>query len=176
MAPNPITPLAGKTELETALRRLAPSLSRVAAETAGAFISAEAVPATDLRVTPRLPDLGLLRCSQKNIGEKHEMVCNLSVEKSEWQRLFGAGANEEFCIDAFCEMANCICGSLIADPAFADEFGYLIPCVPYAGHGKALPGSRSYRGAFRLGGAWIHFSISLQEASGILTREAMLVA
>lgn len=176
MAPNPITPLQGKPELETALRRLGPSLSRVAADTAGAFLSAEAVPATDWRVIPRLPDLGLLRCSQRNLGEKHEMVCNLSVEKSDWERLLGISADEEFCLDAFCEMANCICGSLIADPAFTDEFGHLIPCVPYAGHGKAAPLSRSHRGAFRMGGAWIHFSISVREASGVLTRDAVMVA
>jgi hypothetical protein len=176
MAPNHIDPLHGKPEMDAVLKRLAPSLSRLAAQTAGDFLSAEAVPASDFRVIPRLPDLGLLRCSQKNIGEKLEMVCNLSVEKSEWERLFGAGASEEFCIDAFCEMANCICGSLIADPGFTDEFGYLIPCVPYAGHGKAIPASRSYRGAFRLGGAWVHFSISLQDASALQPRDAMLVA
>lgn len=176
MAPNSITTLKAKTDLEIALLRLGPSLSRTAAETAGAFITAQAVPATDGSVIPGLPDLGVLHCSQKNIGEKLELVCNLSVEKAEWERLFGVGESEEFCIDAFCEMANCICGSLIADPAFTDEFGYLIPCVPCAGPGKPHPGTRGFGGAFRLGGAWVHFSLAMQQASGILARDAMMVA
>lgn len=177
MAPNNITTQRDvKAGIESALWRLGPAMARVAAETAGAFISTEAVPGTDWTVVPRLPDLGQLRCSQKNIGEKHEMICNLSVEKNEWQRLFASGENEDFTTDAFCEMANCICGGLIADPSFTDEFGYLIPCVPYAGHSKVPAAARTYRGTFRLGGAWIRFSVSVCDASGILSREATLVA
>src|SRR5688572_20595176 len=106
MAPNNIAQHQGKTDLETAIWRLGPSMARVATETAGAFIATEAVLGGDWTVIPRLPDLGVLRCSQKNIGEKHEMICNLSVEKAEWDRLFGTGESEDFCVDAFCEMAN----------------------------------------------------------------------
>src|SRR5687768_9256312 len=115
MAPDKITLHHRNTDLERALRRLGPGMARVAADTAGAFISVEAVLGTDWTVIPRLPDLGILRCSQKNIGEKREMVCNLSVEKAEWDRLFGA-ESDDYSVDAFCEMANCICGNLIADP------------------------------------------------------------
>lgn len=176
MAPNNITQLDEKVDLETAIWRIGPSMARVTAETAGAFIATEAVLGSDWTIIPRLPDLGTLRCSQKNIGEKHEMIINLSVEKSEWDRLFNTGEGEDFRLDAFCEMANCICGSLIADSAFTDEFGYLIPCVPYAGQSKSPKGGRSYRGAFRLGAAWVHFSITVHEATGILAPSAMLVA
>lgn len=176
MAPNNFISSKGKSDVHIALRRLGPSMARVAADTAGAFASAEAVPGTDWTVIPRLPDLGILRCSQKNVGEKHEMVCNLSVEKSEWDRLFGADGSEEFSVDAFCEMANCICGSLIADPAFTDEFGYLIPCVPCAGLGKTFADAGRFRCAFRLGGAWIHVSISVQAAAAVLSRDAVMVA
>lgn len=175
MAPNHIPQQDEKASIETAIWRMGPSMARVASETAGAFFGSEAVLGSDLSVIPRLSDLGVLRCSQKNIGEKHEMICNLAVEKSEWDRLFNSGENEEFRLDAFCEMANCICGGLIAETAFTDEFGYLIPCVPYSGHSKNPVGSRAYRSAFRLGGAWIYFSITVQVASGILT-PAMMVA
>lgn len=175
MAPNEFTHQEEKASLEAAIRRLGPSMARVASETAGAFFASNAVLGSDLSVIPRLPDLGALRCSQKNIGEKHEMICNLAVEKSEWDRLFTAGESEDFRLDAFCEMANCICGGLLAEAAFTDEFGYLIPCVPYSGHSKAPAGSRGYRSAFRMGGAWIHFSITVHAASGILA-PAMMVA
>lgn len=149
------------TDLEADRRRLGSSLSRVAAATAAAFLSTEAVMASEWSVIPRLPDLGVLRCSQKNIGERHSMVCNMSVEKAEWIRLLENPVDEDFSIDAFCELANCICGGLIAEASFTDEFGFLTPCVPYAGHSRIPATARTYRGAFRLAGAWVHFSISI---------------
>jgi hypothetical protein len=156
--------------------RLETSIGRIIAETAGAFAAADVFPLPDWMAIPRLPDLGILRCSQKNIGDRHEMICNLSVGKSEWQRLIGACEDEAFCLDALCEMANCVCGSLLADAAFADAFGFLIPCVPCAGYCQAGADSATCRGAFRLGGAWIHYAISVQAAAGILSSEATLAA
>jgi hypothetical protein len=180
MAPNTLTPYTvakdGKAETEAKLRRIGPSLARVAAETAGAFLNTQAFLGLAWSPIPRLPDLGVLRCSQKNIGEKIGMVCNLSVDKNEWARLLGPGAGDDFSMDAFCEMANCICGGLIADPAFTDEFGYLIPCVPYAGHIAAPASEKAYRGAFRMGSAWIHFSITVHASAAALPKSEMMAA
>lgn len=174
MAPNEFTQQGETASLEASIRRLGPSMARVASETAGAFFASNTVLGSDLSVIPRLPDLGVLRCSQKNIGEKYEMICNLSVEKSEWDRFFTAGESDDFRLDAFCEMANCICGGLLAEAAFTDEFGFLIPCVPYTGHAKATAGSRGYRSAFRMGGAWIYFTIKVHTATGILSPSMMV--
>lgn len=164
------------SDLETGLSRLRPRLARVVADTAGDFLAANAVPGSPWMVPSRLPDLGLLHSSQRNLGEKLEMICNLSVEKSEWRRLVGAAGGEDISQDAFCELANCICGNLIADAAFADEFGYLLPCVPCAGRAAAAPGARAARGAFRVGGAWVHFSISVQAAAGSFSSQSILAA
>lgn len=165
-----------RTDLDADRRRLGSSLSRVAAATAAAFLSTEAVMASDWSMVPRLPDLGVLRCSQRNVGERHEMICNMSVEKKEWNLLLGNPGDEEFSADAFCELANCICGGLTAEASITDEFGYLIPCVPYAGHSRIPDASRAYRGAFRLGGAWVHFSIAIREGVRSGNRESTLAA
>jgi hypothetical protein len=176
MSPNTFTLTDRKTGTEATLRRIGPSMARVAAETAGAFLNTKAYLGLAWSPIPRLPDLGVLRCSQKNLGEKTGMVCNLSVDKAEWTRLLGQGAGDDFSMDAFCEMANCICGGLIADPAFTEEFGYLIPCVPYAGHSAMPSAARPYRGAFRMGSAWIHFSISVLQSAESLTASEMMAA
>lgn len=161
---------------EFILHQLGPAMARIAAETSGAFLMSEAVPATDCTVVPRLPDLGILRCSQKNIGEKREMALSLAVDKAEWDRLFAGGEAEDFRVDAFCEMCNCACGGILADAAFTDAFGYLIPCVPHTGPAKAPLSARSYRAAFRIGGAWVHMTLSVGDASGILSPSQTMVA
>lgn len=177
MAPNPFTRTQDvHKDLEIALRRLRPTVSRVLAETAGAFLAAESVTGSDWTAMARLPDLGVLQCSQRNVGEKHEMICNLSVEKSEWRRLLGASGCEAFSQDAFCEMANCLCGSLLADAVFLDEFGYLVPCVPYAGHFRMPAETRSLRGAFRIGGVTVHYAIAVLAAAEYQPRQAILAA
>lgn len=161
--------------LESALRRLSPSMTRAAAETAGAFFCAKTSPGATWEA-PRLTDLGSLHCSQKNMGEKYEMTCNLGVERSEWDKLFTSKESEQFKMDAFCEMANCICGTLLADPGFSDEFGYLIPCVPCSGPSRAPAGSRTLRGAFRLSGILVYFAFTVQEAVAAVTRDFPLTA
>lgn len=177
MAPNPFTSSQDiHQDLETALRRLRPTIGRVLAETAGAFLASDAVPASDWTAMARLPDLGVLQCSQRNVGEKQEMICNLTVEKSEWLRLLGASGCEDYCQDAFCEMVNCLCGSLLADAVFQDEFGYLIPCVPYAGHFRVGAGTRGLRGAFRIGGVTVHYAIAILHTAVTRPRQAILAA
>lgn len=177
MAPNSLAlSIDACVDLEAALRRLGPSVRRVLAETAGAFLAADASPGSDWRTLSRLPDLGVLHCSQRNVGEKLEMICNLEVESSEWRRLLGEAACEDLCQDAFCEMANCICGSLLADAGFLDAFGYLVPCVPFAGPFRVAGDARTLRGAFRLGGALVHYAITVQAAAGALRRQPMLAA
>jgi hypothetical protein len=161
--------------IDAALRRLAPTLSRIAAATAGSLLGTGAMPGSDPSIAPRPRDLGEIRCSQRNIGETHEMVMDLSVDKAEWNRLFAAGEPEDYRMDAFRELVNCICGGLIAEAAFTDEFGYLIPCVPYAGSCAAPADSAGVTGAFRLGGAWIRFTLSIHQASD-LPRPAMMAA
>ena len=152
-------------DLESALRRLSSSLTRSAAETANAFFSANTTPGVIWEA--RELDLESLQCSQKNIGETHEMTCDLGVKKSDWTRMFTLEETEQFKMDAFCEMANCICGAVLADPGFSDEFGYMIPCVPCSGPSLAMPGSRTLRGAFRLSGILVHFSFAVRETAAI---------
>ncbi|MDQ3003510.1 MAG: hypothetical protein M3Y08_19905, partial [Fibrobacterota bacterium] len=146
--------------IESGLRRLAPSLARAAAETAGAFFCTQATLCT-IWEAPRIPKARSLNCSQKNIGEKFELICNLSTDIAEWGNLFAADVPDQIKLDAYCELANCICGSLMADPGFSDEFGYLIPCVPCTDAGRQDPGSRIMRGSFRLSGTWVHFSFAV---------------
>jgi hypothetical protein len=151
-----------------ALQRMASPLARAAAETAGAFFCAEAsLPRS--RAIPRFSEFGALRCSQKNVGDKHEMICNLAVDQKEWDRLFKAGESEELKKDAFSELANCICGAVLAHPLFSDEFGYLIPCVPCSGPAVLPSGSSRLKGAFKMGGAWIRYSFRVAKAAGVLS-------
>lgn len=161
--------------LESGLRRLAPSLARAAAETTGAFFCSQATLGT-IWEAPRIPEARSLNCSQKNIGEKFELICNLSTDIAEWGKLFAADVPDQIKMDAYCELANCICGSLMADAGFSDEFGYLIPCVPCTGAGRPDPGSRTMRGTLRLSGTWIHFSFSVQEAVTALSSSQELTA
>jgi hypothetical protein len=153
--------------IENGMRRLAASLTRSAAETAGAFFCSQAILASH-REAPRLPEKGAIRCSQKNIGGKYELLCNLAADKAGFDKLFPAGTSDPIKMDAYCELANCICGSILADAAFSEEFGYLIPCVPCTGAGREAAGSRPLRGAFRLAETWIHFSFTVQEAAAAM--------
>lgn len=148
--------------LETGMRRLAPCFSRAAAETAEAFFSSHAFQGTSWEA-PRIPEDSALHCSQKNIGEKYELLLNLTTDKHEYHRLFPSEVSDPIRMDAYCELANCICGSILADAGFLGEFGDLMPCVPCSGAGRMAAGSRAIRGAFRLGGAWIHFSFAVRE-------------
>src|SRR5262245_28098135 len=72
-------------DIHASLQRLAPVLARASAETAGAFFCAESS-LPQGRPSPRFSDLGAMRCSQKNVGDNYEMVCNLAVDKAEWDR------------------------------------------------------------------------------------------
>jgi hypothetical protein len=161
--------------IESGLRRLAPALARAAAETAGAFFCSQATLGT-VWEAPRIPEARSLHCSQKNVGEKFELICNLTTDMTEWKRLFAADVPDQIKMDAYCELANCICGSLLADPGFSDEFGYLIPCVPCTGAGRPEPGSRTVRGTFRLSGTWIHFSFAVQDSVTVLSTPRQLTA
>lgn len=171
----PTLPLEAVSE-ESILHQLGPAMVRVIATTSGAFLMSEAAPATDWTVVPCLPDLGVLRCSQKNIGEKREMVLNLAVEKAEWDQLFSGGEAEDLRVDAFHEMCNCACGSILAEAAFTDAFGYLIPCVPSAGPAKAPLSAHSYHASFRLGCAWVHIALFVGDVSDILAPSQVMVA
>lgn len=149
--------------IDAALRKLAPNLARAASETAAAFFSRPA-PLAPAWEAPRIPDLGRIQCSQKNVGERYEMVCNLTADASAWSALFPAGTGGRMKMDAYCELANCICGALLADPGFSDWFGNLIPCVPCSGAGCAGEGAHAVKGALRLGSAWVLFSFAVREA------------
>jgi hypothetical protein len=157
--------------IEAGMRRLAASLTRTAAETAGAFFCSQASLESPWEA-PRIADTDSLHCSQKNIGEKYELLCNLTADKAGYDTLFPEGISDQIKMDAYCELANCICGSILADTAFSEEFGYLIPCVPCSGAGRPASGSRTVRGSFRLAGAWIHFSFAVQEAVPMLSAAA----
>jgi hypothetical protein len=149
--------------VDAALRKLAPNLARAASGTVSAFFSAPAslAPAWE---APRIHERERIQCSQKNVGDKYQMVCNLTADKAGWDRLFPGGVDDPIKMDAYCELANCICGELLADPAFADWFGYLTPCVPCSGPGCLDEGTYSVNGALRLNGSWILFSFAVYEA------------
>jgi hypothetical protein len=161
--------------LDAVLRKLAPNLARAASETASAFFNAPVslAPAWE---APRAAEGGRIHCSQKNLGEKYEMVCNLTVDKAGWDRLFPPDLDERMRMDAYCELANCICGALLADPGFADWFGYLIPCVPCTGPGCPGEGAQAARGALRLNGAWILFSFAVREIEALEARPGLAAA
>ena len=152
--------------LETGLRRVAPSLSRAVTETAEAFFGFKAIQGIPWEA-PRIPDNRALYCSQENIGEKYEFLLNLTTDKIDYDRLFAEEVGDQIRMDAYCELANCICGAVLADPAFSDEFGYLIPCVPCNGASRPDGEARSERGSMIVGGAWIHFSFSVQECASM---------
>ncbi|HKP98138.1 MAG TPA: hypothetical protein VJ385_20580 [Fibrobacteria bacterium] len=155
-------PAARACPIESGMRRVAPSLARAATETAGAFFCTQAALGTAWEA-PGIPETSRLCCSQMNIGEKFELLCNLTTDTAEYAKLFPAGVPDPIRMDAYCELANCICGAILADERFLGEFGYLIPCVPCSGAGSVAAGSRTVRGAFRLAGAWIHFSFAVRE-------------
>ena len=165
--PGTLSPLQPQARpdgaVEAGIRRLGPSLSRLVAETAGAFFSSQAgvEAAWD---APRL-DGDALHCSQRNVGEKFELLCNLSADREEYARLFPAGVPESIRLDAYCELANCVCGAILADGQFEGEFGYLIPCVPCSGIGRVPAGARALYGAFRLKGAWIRFTLAIRDTA-----------
>jgi hypothetical protein len=161
--------------IDMALRKLAPSLARAASGTVSAFFNAPAalVPAWE---APLIPEHVAIRCSQKNLGERFEMICNLTADKTGWDRLFPALTDERIRLDAYCELANCICGELVADPAFADWFGYMIPCVPCSGSGCVGEGAHAVNGALRLNGSWIHFSFAVRDTQAAASRAASLAA
>ena len=161
--------------VDAALRKLAANLARAASETASAFFNAPASLASTWEA-PRIPEAGRIHCSQKNIGEKYEMICNLTADQAGWDRLFPPGAEEGIKLDAYCELANCMCGALLADSGFADWFGYLIPCVPCSGPGLVEEGTHAVKGALRLNGAWILFSFAVREAEAAAPQAARLSA
>ena len=172
--PEEILPVTG-FPIDAALRRLGPNLARAASETAGAFFSVPVSLAATWEA-PRIAELGRIHCSQKNIGEKYEMICNLTADKFEWEKLFPDDVDGQLKMDAYCELANCMCGTLLADPAFTDWFGYLIPCVPCSGAGCSGEGAHSIQGALRLGGAWILFSFAVQEAEASAVQPGQMTA
>jgi hypothetical protein len=174
VSPGPAGGPAG-FPIDAALRKLAPNLARAASETAGAFFNVPASLASSWEA-PRIPELGRIHCSQKNVGEKYEMICNLTADKFEWEKLFPAGVDERLKMDAYCELANCMCGALLADPGFSDWFGYLIPCVPCSGSGRAGEGSHAIKGALRLNGAWILFSFAVRECEAAASSAGHLTA
>ena len=144
-----------------ALQKLAPSLARAASETAGAFFCADTYAGFGRKSVPRFADFEAMHCSQRNIGEKHDMICDLAVNRKAWNRLFSGDESEDLKRDAFSELANCICGVAIADPEFTESVGYLIPCVPCSGPSALAPGAAHLQGAFKMGGAWIRYAFSL---------------
>jgi hypothetical protein len=148
--------------IEAGMRKLAPSLSRAAADTAAAFFCARATPGSAWDA-PRIPDPVRMQCSQRNIGEKFELRCTLTTDKAAFSNLFPAGMPEPIQLDAYRELANCICGTVLADEGFQGEFGYLIPCVPSPGPDRPPAGSRSVSGSFRMAGTWIHYSFAVLE-------------
>lgn len=149
--------------LDAGMRRTGPALMRAAVETAGAFF---AVPASQSTAwdAPRVAVPDAMHCSQMNIGDKYRLLCNLTVDRNDWNKLFGAGVSDQIMLDAFCELANCICGTILTDTGFHDEFGYLIPCVPCNGASRPGGEARTERGSMLVGGAWIRFSFSVQES------------
>jgi hypothetical protein len=175
MLPQSALPGTELFPIDSAMRKLAPSLARAVSETVSAFFNAQVslVPAWE---APRIPALGAIHCSQKNLGERFEMICNLTADKGGWDRLFPALTDEGIRLDAYCELANCICGALVADAAFADWFGYLIPCVPCSGPGCVGDGSHSVNGALRLKGSCILFSFAVREVQAAASRTAPLSA
>jgi hypothetical protein len=175
MPPQPASADAELFAIDSALRKLAPNLARAVSETVSAFFNAQVslVPAWE---APRIAHPAAIHCSQKNLGEKFEMICNLTADKDGWDRLFPALSEERIRLDAYCELANCICGALVADAAFADWFGYLIPCVPCSGPGGVGEGAYAVNGALRLKGSCILFSFAVREVRAAATRAATLTA
>ena len=149
-------------DVDPGLGRIAPRLKRTAADTAAAFLS---VPAAlgSAREAPRFSIPDALHCSQMNMGDKHQLLFNLSVEKAQWNSLFSCDMTDCIRLDAYCELANCICGAILADSEFTGEFGCMIPCVPCNGASRPAEGSRIERGSMIVGGAWIHFTLALRE-------------
>jgi hypothetical protein len=148
--------------VEGSFDRIAPMLMRAAAETAAAFLCVPAALGSAWEA-PRFSIPDALHCSQMNMGDKHQFLFNLSVEKAQWDKLFAGDIPDSIKLDAYCELANCICGTILADAAFAGEFGYMIPCVPCNGVSRPAADSRIERGSMIVGGAWIRFTFALRE-------------
>ncbi|MEO6095819.1 MAG: hypothetical protein ABIW76_09085 [Fibrobacteria bacterium] len=149
--------------MDACMRRIGTTMMRAAVETAGAFLM---VPASQSSAwdAPRIAVPDAMHCSQMNIGENYRLLCNLNVDRNAWNKLFSAGVPDQIMLDAFCELANCISGAILADADFRDEFGYLIPCVPCNGASRPLGEARTERGCMLVGGAWVNFSFSMQES------------
>jgi hypothetical protein len=137
-------------------------LMSAAAETSAAFLC---VPAAlgSAREAPRFSIPDALHCSQMNMGDKHQFLFNLSVDKSQWNRLFAGAIPDSVKLDAYCELANCICGAVLADAAFTGEFGCMIPCVPCNGASRPAADSPIEGGTMIVGGALIHFTFAIRE-------------
>lgn len=160
-----------KNPLETSLRQLGPGLGQTAAETVGAFFRCEVSAGLMEMSLPRFADREALYCTQKNLGEKFKMTCSVAVVRQEWNRLFTDGESNAIKNDALWELANCVCGSVIADTGFSDEFGYLTPCVPNGDvqRAPALPVTTTYRCFVLIKGTAVHFAFTVEESTEILS-------
>jgi len=162
-----VYPPEGFASIERALRRLSPVLARAASETAQAFFPEQEGSGPD-REAQALSGSGTLRCSQANIGESCEMVCGLAVDKMGWTSLLADSAGD-LSMDVLRELANCICGSLLSDPEFLEEFGQMYPCVPSVPSLDDAPhvcDGRGLEGAVRISGTWIHFTFTFPDRAG----------
>ena len=148
--------------LERSLDRIAPMLMRAAAETSAAFLSVPAA-LSSAREAPRFSIPDALHCSQMNMGDKHQFLFNLSVDRPQWNRLFADPMPDSMKSDAYCELANCICGAILADASFMDEFGSMIPCVPCNGASRPEADAPIRSGTMILGGALIRFTFAIRE-------------
>jgi hypothetical protein len=148
--------------IQGSLDRIAPMLMRAAAETSAAFLC---VPAAlgSARKAPRFSIPDAMHCSQMNMGDKHQFLFNLSVEKAQWNKLFAGPIPDSIKLDAYCELANCICGTILADGEFTDEFGYMIPCVPCNGASRPAADAHIEGGTLIVGGALIHITFAIRE-------------
>jgi hypothetical protein len=161
--PEPIAPARKPDAIESGLRKLAPTLLRTAAETAGAFFGGQARPESTMKA-PYVPDCERLQCTQTNLGGEYALVCTLTTDRSGFGKLLPAGAPETIRLDAYRELVNCICGGLLAEEGFSDAFGYLNPRLPSLGAGKASEAAKTVTCAFRVEGVWFRISLSLMEA------------
>ena len=164
-----ITPASGAAKrqpracpIEGSLGRIAPMLMRSAVETSSAFLRVPGALGSE-REAPHFSIPEAMHCSQMNMGDRHQFLFNLSVEKAQWDSLFSGDMTDCIKLDAYCELANCICGSIMADDAFTDEFGYMIPCVPCNGASRPAGDARIAGGSMMLGGAWIRFTFAIRE-------------
>lgn len=144
------------------LDRIAPMMMRVAAETSAAFLCMPAALGSAWE-SPRLSIPDAMHCSQMNMGDKHQFLFNLSVEKAQWNGLFAGALPDALKSDAYCELANCICGTILAEAGFTDEFGSMIPCVPCNGASRPAADAQVESGSMIVGGVRIRFTFAIRE-------------